>query len=116
MNERYTTRDGEEREKTAFADVQVWGRQAETCSEYLSKGSPVLVEGKLQSESWEDRSSGERRSRTVIRAHRVQFLTTGLGGESDSSPEVSNASVARRADERVRSGSRRRSERGGGRN
>lgn len=113
VNERYRTRDGEDREKTAFTDVEVWGRQAESCAEYLTKGAPVLVEGKLQSESWEDRSSGERRSRILVRANRVHFLSTGSGGAACPSRDDDNASVARRADERTRSGRGRRSERVG---
>jgi len=63
---------GEEREETCFVDVVVWGRQAETCGEYLSKGSPLLVEGRLQYDEWE--KDGQRHSRIRVVAERTQFI------------------------------------------
>jgi single-strand DNA-binding protein len=73
ISERYKTKEGEWEEKTVFVDVVVWGRQAETAGEYLYKGSPVLVEGRLQLDQWENQQ-GEKRSRIRVRADRVQFL------------------------------------------
>ena len=72
-----------------FVDVVVWGRQAETCSQYLSKGSQVFVEGKLQLDQWENKE-GEKRSKIKVRADRVQFMGSknsegddgGNGGDS----------------------------------
>ena len=72
-------------ETTVFVDVVVWGRQAETCGEYLSKGSPALIEGRLQLEQWQT-ESGEKRSRLRVRADRVQFL-----GRPKKSGEVGDA-------------------------
>lgn len=72
-NERYRNREGEQVEKTCFVDIVAWGRQAETCGQYLSKGSPVLVEGRLQFDQWET-TDGQRRSKLCIKADRVQFL------------------------------------------
>ena len=88
MNERYRTRDGEDREDVCFVDVEVWGRQAETCDQYLEKGAPAFIEGRLRLNQWEDRESGEQRSRIMVKADRVQFLSTlnrdsGNGGESE---------------------------------
>ena len=75
INERYKDRDsGEWREKPVFVDVTVWRRQAETCSEYLSKGSPVMIEGRLQLDQWEN-SEGQKRSKLKVLADRVQFLS-----------------------------------------
>ena len=74
MNERYTTRQGAEREDVCFVEVEVWGKQAQTCGQYLRKGATAFVEGKLRSDQWEDRESGKRRNRLVVRADRVQFL------------------------------------------
>ncbi|MBN1670302.1 MAG: single-stranded DNA-binding protein [Kiritimatiellae bacterium] len=68
----YTTGSGENREDTCFVNVVVWGRQAETCGEYLSKGSPVMVQGSLRYEQWE--KEGQKFSRLFIQADRVQFL------------------------------------------
>ncbi len=76
MNERYTTQSGEEREDACFVDVQVWGKLAQNCAEYLSKGSAAFVEGRLRCNRWEDRETGQPRTRLVIRADRVQFIST----------------------------------------
>ena len=76
VNEKYRNKAGEEVETTCFADVVVWGRQAETCTQYLTKGAPVMVEGRLQLDTWET-DAGEKRSRIRVRADRVQFLSRG---------------------------------------
>ncbi|MCF7838138.1 MAG: single-stranded DNA-binding protein [Candidatus Marinimicrobia bacterium] len=72
-------RTNETIERTCFVDVVVWGRQAENCEKYLRKGSPVLVEGRLQTDSWETKE-GEKRSKLLVTADRVQFLSGGGGG------------------------------------
>ena len=66
-----------EHEDVAFVDVTIWGKIADNCGRYLSKGSQVLVEGYLKQESWEDRETGSRRSKLKIVAENVQFLHTG---------------------------------------
>jgi single-strand DNA-binding protein len=71
---RYKTRDGEQREETLFVNVKVWARTAEICGEHLSKGRPILIEGRLNSDSWEDKNTGQKRSKIEIVADRVQFL------------------------------------------
>jgi single-strand DNA-binding protein len=73
VNEKYRSKTGEMVESVCFADVVVWGQQAETCGQYLGKGSPVMVEGRLQLDQWKT-DSGENRSRLRVRADRVQFL------------------------------------------
>ena len=70
---RYKARDGEWKEMTAFVNVVVWGRQAETCAEFLRKGSAVFLEGRLNSRSWETQD-GQKRSTIEVQADRVQFL------------------------------------------
>lgn len=80
INRRYTTRDGQEQEETCFVDIEVWGRQAESCRDYLRKGSPVLIEGRLRYDSWDDRETGKKRSRITVTAERVQFLGSPAGG------------------------------------
>lgn len=72
-NRAYTLPSGEKREDTCFVRVVTWGRQAELCGEYLSKGSPVCVEGRLQSRSWET-PEGQKRSAIEVVAQNVQFL------------------------------------------
>jgi single-strand DNA-binding protein len=73
INDSYKNKSGELVETTCFVDVVVWGRLAETCSQYLRKGSPVLVEGRLQLDQWTTQE-GEKRSKLRVRADRVQFL------------------------------------------
>ena len=72
-------KQGEEwKEETCFVDVTVFGRQAETSSEYLAKGSPVLIEGRLNFRRWE--KDGQTHSKLDVVANRVQFLGSGKGG------------------------------------
>lgn len=73
VSERYKNKSGEDVETVCFTDVVVWGRSAESCAQYLSKGSPVVVEGRLQLDRWET-ENGEKRSRMRVKADRVQFL------------------------------------------
>lgn len=70
----WTGRDGERKEETLYIDVTVWDRQAETCCQYLHKGSGVHVEGYLKMDSWDDKTTGEKRSKVKVQAERVQFL------------------------------------------
>jgi len=69
----YKTQTGENKEEVCFVRVVTWGRQAETCSQYLSKGRPVFVEGRLVYRSWEDKD-GNKKNTLEVRADRVQFL------------------------------------------
>jgi single-strand DNA-binding protein len=72
-------KQGEEwKEETCFVDITVFGRQAETSNEYLTKGSPVLIEGRLNFRRWE--KDGQAHSRLDVVANRVQFLGSGKGG------------------------------------
>lgn len=73
INRVYTTPDGQRKEEVDFIPIVVWGKQAESCSQYLSKGRPVLVDGRLQFSSWEGQD-GQKRSRIEVVANRVQFL------------------------------------------
>ncbi len=76
VTEVYRSRTGETRESTVFADVSAWGKTGENCGKYLTKGSPIFVEGRLVLDQWEDKE-GKKRSRLRIRAERVQFLSSG---------------------------------------
>ena len=93
INDSYKTKTGEMKETVTFVDVVVWARQAELCGEYLSKGSPVLIEGRLQLEQWQA-ESGEKRSRLKVHADRVQFLgRPKKAGEVGDSPAPEKKSV-----------------------
>ena len=78
VNRRYRDRNQEMKEDVCFVTVVVWDRQAESSNQYLHKGSPVFIEGRLQSRSWED-NSGQKRNVLEVRAERVQFLSSGPG-------------------------------------
>ena len=73
VNRAYTTQGGDKREETYFLTVVVWGKQAEASAQYLDKGSPVMVEGRLQTREWEGKD-GQRRNVVEVVAERVQFL------------------------------------------
>ncbi len=64
----------EVREIVTYVDVTVWGKVAENCSTYLARGRPIFVEGRLTLDTWEDKATGQKRSRLRVRADRVQFL------------------------------------------
>lgn len=85
INRVYTSGSGEQKEETCFVSVVAWGRQAETCGEYLTKGSPIMVEGSLQFDQWQT-ESGEKRSRLRVKADRVQFLSRSKKGEFGDAP------------------------------
>src|SRR6516165_2497420 len=84
VNRAWTGRDGDRKEESLFIDVTVWERQAENCCQYLKKGSTVHVEGALKMDTWDDKATGEKRSKIKVQAERVQFLdrrgVTGGGG------------------------------------
>jgi single-strand DNA-binding protein len=84
-NRSWNGRDGEQRQETLFVDVTVWDRQAENCCQFLKKGRSVHVEGSLRMDTWEDKNTGEKRSKVRVQADRVQFLD-GRSGESGSGP------------------------------
>jgi single-strand DNA-binding protein len=70
---------GQRKEETEWHDVEVWGKQAEQCGEYLSKGRQVYVEGRLKTDKWQDKQSGQDRSKVKVVAETVRFLG-GRGG------------------------------------
>jgi single-strand DNA-binding protein len=74
VNRSYTTKDGERREEVTFVDVTVWNRTAENCCQYLKKGRPVHIEGFLKLDTWDDKTTGEKRSKLKVEADNVQFL------------------------------------------
>ena len=77
VNDRRKTANGEWVEEATFVDVTFWGRTAEVASEYLSKGSPVLVEGRLKLDRWE--TDGQKRSKLYVICERMQMLGGGGG-------------------------------------
>jgi single-strand DNA-binding protein len=86
VNRVYTADNGEKREETTFVDVTLWGRQAEIAGEYLKKGRPVFIEGRLQMDTWDDKQTGQKRSKLKVVAEGMQLLgSRPEGGESGGS-------------------------------
>lgn len=89
INNKYKTASGEEREETVFVGVVVWGKQGEACGQYLSKGSPLLVEGRLQYDEWE--KDGQKVSRLRVVADRTQFIGAPKRAEYSDGAEPASA-------------------------
>jgi single-strand DNA-binding protein len=79
INRRYKAADGEMKEETTFVDVEAWGRTAELVGQYLTKGRGCFVEGRLKLDQWDDKQTGQKRSRLRVVADNVQFIG-GAGG------------------------------------
>ena len=86
-NEDHKTKEGEKKESTTFVQAVAWGKLAEACNEYLSKGDCVLVKGKLKYQQWE--KDGDIRSKNFITAESIQFLDTKK--RKDGAPEIPEA-------------------------
>jgi single-strand DNA-binding protein len=92
----FDQKSNERKEETTFIDVTLWGRQAEVAGEYLSKGRPVLIEGRLQLDTWEDKQSGQKRSKLRVVGEQMQMLgSRGDGGGGGGSGRGSQGGAAR---------------------
>ena len=86
VNRQYTLENGEKREEVTFVDVTFWGRTAEVAGEYLKKGRPIFIEGRLQLDTWDDKQSGQKRSRLKVIGETMQMLGS-RGGAGDTGDE-----------------------------
>jgi single-strand DNA-binding protein len=84
VNRIYSGEDGEKKEETTFVDVTLWARQAEIAGQYLKKGRPVFIEGRLQLDTWDDKQTGQKRSRLRVVAENLQLLGSRQEGEGAS--------------------------------
>jgi len=89
-NESFTDKNQQKQERTEWHRVVCWGKLGENCAQYLDKGRPVYVEGRLQTRSWDDKNTGEKRYMTEIVAQSVQFLG-GRDGNRAAPPSGRNA-------------------------
>ena len=80
VNRTYSTDSGEKREEVTFIDVTLWGRVAEIVGEYCKKGRPLFVEGRLQLDSWDDKATGQKRSKLKVVGENIQLLGSREGG------------------------------------
>ncbi len=79
VNRMWSNEAGEKKEEVTFVDVDVWGKQAETIGQYMSKGKPIFIEGRLKLDSWDDKESGQKRSKLKVVCESFQFVG-GPGG------------------------------------
>lgn len=87
VNRKYTTKDGSQKEEVAFVDCTVWGKTAEVMSQYLDKGDPVLIEGRLVTEQWDDKATGAKRSKLSVIVEQFEFAGSGQGGDGGGQPD-----------------------------
>ena len=97
VNRQYTLENGEKREEVTFVDVTFWGRTAEVAGEYLKKGRPVFIEGRLQLDTWDDKQSGQKRSRLKVIGETMQMLGSrgGAGRHGSRRRDRSRSSLRR---------------------
>lgn len=81
VNRSWTTETGEKKEEVAFIDIDAFGRQAEVISQYMKKGRPLLVEGRLKLDQWDDKQTGQKRSRLGVVLESFSFIDSNRGGE-----------------------------------
>ena len=96
-NRVWKDKNGARQESTDYHNVVVFGRQAETVAQYMKKGNSILVEGRMQTRSWDDKTSGEKKYRTEIVADRTQFGPKGTG--ATSAPSTSGQASPAKAEE-----------------
>jgi len=87
VNRVYKTQSGEKKEQASFIRIVVWGRMAEVCGEYLSKGSPAFVEGRLQSRDWQTQD-GQKRNTVEVIADNIQFLRMGARADQGAAKKT----------------------------
>jgi single-strand DNA-binding protein len=97
VNRTWRTEAGETKEEVTFVDVDAFRRQAETIAQYLKKGSPFMVEGRLKLDQWDDKQTGQKRSRLGVVLEGFQFLGGGNRGEGGTRPEGASEAPRRPA-------------------
>jgi single-strand DNA-binding protein len=89
VNRTWRTESGENKEEVTFVDIDAFGRQAETIGQYLKKGRPVMIEGRLRLDSWEDKQTNQKRNKLGVVLESFQFLDYGGRGGEEGSPAPS---------------------------
>ncbi len=94
INRRWKDAAGQQHEEATFVEIEAWGRTAELVGQYLKKGSPAYIEGRLKLDSWDDKESGQKRTKMKVVAENVQFLGARPGGEAGEAGERSQPAPA----------------------
>src|ERR1041385_6891075 len=97
INRFFAGENGEKREETTFVDVTLWGRTAEIAGEYLKKGRPVFIEGRRQLDTWDDKQSGQKRSKLKVVGEGLQLLGGRPGGGSGGGDDEGGSRSSRPA-------------------
>ena len=87
VNRNWTSETGEKKEEVTFVDVDIFGRTAENVAQYMRKGRPILIEGRLRLDQWDDKQTGQKRSKLGVVGEVVQFLGSPTGGEGGAPAE-----------------------------
>lgn len=93
-DEKYTDKSGNKVERTEWHNIQAWGRLGEICGQYLRKGKLIYIEGRIQTDSWDDKETGQKRYKTRITANEMKML--GGKGDGDSSGSEGGSSYGNR--------------------
>ena len=96
INRKWSTESGEQKEEVTFVDVDAFGRQAETIGQYLKKGRPILIEGRLRLDQWDDKQTGQKKSKLGVVLDSFQFLDSGNRTEGIPSSAPATATAAPR--------------------
>lgn len=92
-NEKFKAKSGESKEKTTFVDIEAWGKKGEVIAQYLGKGRKIGITGALEQQTWEDKTSGEKRSKLIVKLLDFDFIDGAKEeGEGDSSPKAESKS------------------------
>ena len=81
VNRTWKSESGENKEEVSFVDVDIWGRQAEVISQYMKKGRPLLVEGRLKQDTWEDKNTKQKQSKLKVVLESFSFIDSNRGGD-----------------------------------
>ena len=106
INSQWKDKDGKKHEEVTFVDCTLWARTAEIASEHLRKGSPVLFEGSLKTESWEDKDTGKKRTKLKVNVESMQFLGEKSGGGGNNQRDNNQRNYDRNNDRGNNSGYR----------
>ena len=87
INRVWNNEQNQRQEETTFVDITLWGRQAELAQQYLTKGRGAYIEGRLQMDTWDDKQTGQKRSKLKVVAEGLQFLPDGKGGAGGQIPQ-----------------------------
>ena len=87
INRVWNNEQNQRQEETTFVDITLWGRQAELAQQYLTKGRGAYIEGRLQMDTWDDKTTGQKRSKLKVVAESLQFLPDGKGGAGGQIPQ-----------------------------